>query len=1081
MKNITYISAGAGSGKTYTLTNILAELISKGEVQPEQVILTTFSISAAADFKERAKAELYKRGKYDEASRLDQALIGTIDSVANSLIAKYWYAIGLAPKNGTLTDDAKAMYINQSLAAIASDDDLQFFARFKTTFVLDRPAGFAGNNAANQQDDYWKKHLKEIVDKSISFHITDYEESLENSLATLKSLCRHTDIHTTDNERRHVIRQLDDCFSQWTENATRNKYFKQFNELKAIARRCDDIEWCIRLNKVTERFPQNLLHSSFCQEIAADLVHAQQVWQSNEAYNLQEQYVRRIFALADKWNKQFAEFKKHLHIVDFTDMEHYMLLLLQDDEVAAEVGRTYTHVFVDEFQDCSPMQVQLFRQLAGVVRHSYWVGDTKQAIYGFRGSDTALTKAVGDSIGLLAQADATNGCSTDTLKESWRSVPALVNAVNATFVKAFEGLHLPPEQIELTSAMETQPQRFDTPLSERPACPLRFFDHTTKDKSRAANQPMGDLARYILQVSRNEHVPLSQIAVLAYKHNSLNAVQAELDKLGVACGRQELLDPDGRSCQLVIALLSYLLNPRDDQAKAIIAHWSVDGMGMGKIIDTRLDYLADNAADNDPGNWLGTVPLVEATDRLRQHVREQGIGAMVETLVVELDLKNLVARWNDGRRHWAELKALVKAAKDYEGNCQQLAEAATPTGFAAYLSSVEVKVAADPDGVVLSTVHGAKGLQWRYVFFLVDATISQKDVLKNAFYGLHNYYPEPPSADNISPTMCLRLLPWIFGSANSNVPDALAETIYASEMFERTYNDECNENARLFYVVMTRPKEVFTLVPYKKKNPLEWLHQLHLEHADETAPADVLGVGAPFVHVRAEAATTEAAAPAPSPTCTVFPYKAEAPCPLPARNVQPSSVKGVALQVEVLYRSHERIPINSSTAADVPFADIGTCIHDVFAAIEQLDQQGIQRLVEAHGLATTLTDTTTIMRAWESLNAFLEKTYGPAVATFHERAFRHHTADGRLVVGSIDYVYETSEGCVLVDFKTFPQEKAAFDPASNHFAGRYAGQLDTYEQALTAAGNTVRDRLISYPVTGLVVRVAPSEAPADHP
>ena len=185
--------------------------------------------------------------------------------------------------------------------------------------------------------------------------------------------------------------------------------------------------------------------------------------------------------------------------------------------------------------------------------------------------------------------------------------------------------------------------------------------------------------------------------------------------------------------------------------------------------------------------------------------------------------------------------------------------------------------------------------------------------------------------------------------------------------------------------------------------------------------------------------------------------------------------------MEVLYRSHERIPINSSTAADVPFADIGTCIHDVFAAIEQLDQQGVQRLVEAHGLATTLTDTTTIMRAWELLNAFLEKTYGPAVATFHERAFRHHTADGRLVVGSIDYVYETSEGCVLVDFKTFPQEKAAFDPASNHFAGRYAGQLDTYEQALTAAGNTVRDRLISYPVTGLVVRVTPSEAPVDRP
>lgn len=100
MKNITYISAGAGSGKTYTLTTRLAQLIADGEVEPEHVILTTFTIKAAKEFKEKAKVELFKRGKYDEASRLDYALIGTIDSVANKLISKYWYAAGLAPQPG---------------------------------------------------------------------------------------------------------------------------------------------------------------------------------------------------------------------------------------------------------------------------------------------------------------------------------------------------------------------------------------------------------------------------------------------------------------------------------------------------------------------------------------------------------------------------------------------------------------------------------------------------------------------------------------------------------------------------------------------------------------------------------------------------------------------------------------------------------------------------------------------------------------------------------------------------------------------------------------------------------------------
>ena len=59
MRNITYYNAGAGAGKTYTLTNILADKIQSGELKPKQVILTTFTEAAAAEFRERAKQELY--------------------------------------------------------------------------------------------------------------------------------------------------------------------------------------------------------------------------------------------------------------------------------------------------------------------------------------------------------------------------------------------------------------------------------------------------------------------------------------------------------------------------------------------------------------------------------------------------------------------------------------------------------------------------------------------------------------------------------------------------------------------------------------------------------------------------------------------------------------------------------------------------------------------------------------------------------------------------------------------------------------------------------------------------------------
>lgn len=91
MENVTYINASAGSGKTYTLTHKLAELIKSGHVRSEQVIMTTFTVKAANEMKEEAKKVLYENGLFEAANQLDQAMIGTIHSVANSLIKKYWF------------------------------------------------------------------------------------------------------------------------------------------------------------------------------------------------------------------------------------------------------------------------------------------------------------------------------------------------------------------------------------------------------------------------------------------------------------------------------------------------------------------------------------------------------------------------------------------------------------------------------------------------------------------------------------------------------------------------------------------------------------------------------------------------------------------------------------------------------------------------------------------------------------------------------------------------------------------------------------------------------------------------------
>lgn len=1064
MRNITYISAGAGSGKTYTLTTKLAQLIADKEVEPEQVILTTFTVKAANEFKEKAKAELYKIGRYDEASRLDNAMIGTIDSVATQLLQKYWYAVGMSPKQGVMDDDAKGLYINQSIANIPTDDDLRFFAEFRKTFgIVDRDG--------RTDDGYWKKHLKEIVEKSISFDITDYSQSIGDSLAILQNLCDGTN-ETIDNTMRDSVMNmvkttLDRCNP--TAKNTIGTTVK-YNDLAKRYRFLSDIEFLIDFGKMIKGAPagvKNIDNDTFknVRQLSDNL------WCRQDVYDLQEKYITTIFRLAKEWNARYAQYKLDKRIVDFSDIEHYLHLLLQDKDVAAEIGCAYTHLFVDEFQDCSPIQVKIFMALADVVKQSYWVGDTKQAIYGFRGSDTELTKAIADNI---SQKKGVDGCQAETLRESWRSVPDLVELTNAAFKQIFRQMFGDDtdEQVELQSAMALHPELFTTPLGERPQQPLRYLN-ITENKPMTRKLDMSAVAMYIRDIIANEGVKPSDIAVIGRTGKSLDAVQYELNSLGIDNNRAMKLNKDGKACQLLMALIALTVNPHNDLAKATIAYLTQDGMGVGAIIDSKL--VCDSIPKDERTSWLSDTMMIERINSIRPHTMYQGVGALVETLVVELDVKNVMEQWNlPVEKSMDDVKALINAAKEYEQRNSELSMPATPSGFIRFVEENDIEVPASGNGVQLITIHGSKGLEWKYVFQILDESLEPMDILKRGLYGINHYHPVMPSADNIYPDMNIRLLPWIFGPMTSNVPECLSDILFVSEEFENQSCRSLDESARLLYVGITRASEVLVLVPYYPNKKMNWFVNSGLDQAGKNiASGDVLGIDIPFLVVDATYnENNEGNAVSHSDTCRLLTYHSDVPSDAPLRSVVPSRVKGKSNNVNVIFRSNQYIKLNSGKLGSRSYSEVGDCIHNVYAAIETLDSNAVEQVIKMHQMNDVLPNADEVVRAWNNLQGFLSEKYGTPSGTLHERPFRRLKDDGTLIVGSIDYVYQTTEGSVLIDYKTFPQVQAVTDPNDTHYAGYYAGQLDTYSDALEAAGEKVIARYIYYPVSGLLVEIS---------
>lgn len=98
----------------------------------------------------------------------------------------------------------------------------------------------------------------------------------------------------------------------------------------------------------------------------------------------------------------------------------------------------------------------------------------------------------------------------------------------------------------------------------------------------------------------------------------------------------------------------------------------------------------------------------------------------------------------------------------------------------------------------------------------------------------------------------------------------------------------------------------------------------------------------------------------------------------------------------------------------------------------------MKEIIGSYHLSAVLTDEEAITDAWNNLYGRLEELHGKPLRTYHERPFRLEQ-DGQSIVGSIDLVWQTAEGNIVVDYKTNPMgPKAVLDPEMNTL---WAGML----------------------------------------
>lgn len=978
MRNVNYISAGAGSGKTYTLTQRLAQHIINGDVRPEEVILTTFTDKAAAEFRERAKAVLYEKGKFDEADRLDLAQIGTVHSIAYKMVAKYWYILGLSPQLKVMDENDVNFFISQSLADLPKDDEIRFLNEFRRFFDIQRPKDYGFGYQPDYN--YWKNYLTKIVEQSVIFNIHDFKDSEEYS-----------------------IRQVHELY--------------------------DD----------------------------------------EESIKMHERFISIMFAMAGRWKDRYVAYKREQHTLDFNDMEQYFLLLLEKPEVSGDISSSYKYLFVDEFQDSSPVQVKIFDKLSDLMTKSYFVGDFKQAIYGFRGTDAALTEAVANII-----SEGHNECLMEKpLDTCWRSQPEIVRTVNKVFVKAFNAL-----SDEEKARVELKPCK---PMldNEREGC-LTYLDCGLNASDKTGN--IVNLARDIAYLVATGVKP-DELAVLARSNGELDNLS---DILRMDYHLPVLRDgasiADSIEKTLLFAMLRLLADRSDLLAKAEIAYITESGYNIADIIDKKIEY--DNDESEDKGYFLEDIPLVKRLQERYDELHSMSVASLVETLVLEFDLKNLSRKWDSTTIAYNNFDTLKTAAVNYENHCQQMTLPATIDGYMQYVESKPPVQSGDADGIRLVTYHGAKGLEWNHVVVmsLQNDPLEEKMMIQKAFYGVSAFHVNKPSSVNLYPPMTISLLPWIYGRDKTIKNKTIKQKVLSSSRYQLTVENEREENKRLLYVAVTRAKEHLYFAAFssnRMKYPLKRFMVSGLEVNTDTTDkrqVDCFNTGIPFNIIEQDIEQfafdhqTELTYPESHEHELALDIEAEA-CTNDVRDMMPSKVQAKPGKIELVSDHWRRIKLGHSK--DIEMSEVGSCIHQIFCSLEYNSgdaKRFIKQVVSQWGMNEVLSDTNSIMKAWNNLTQWLKETYGEGT-TFHELPFSYMDETGHIVTGNMDFIWKTEKGCVLVDYKTFPGSEQLVLQHGDHYAGNYKGQFDCYTHALESAGEMVIDRYVYYPVGGTLIKI----------
>ena len=840
------VSAAAGSGKTAVLTERFVRLVAQG-ASVSEFLCVTFTNAAAAEMKKRVEAGLLAaaenapneqaRARLHAAARdAARANISTLHAFCTEVLHRHFHEAGLDPAF-RVADDAEARVMKQEVwDEIAEERYAEEGGRFSAlmdalggneAYASELILSLYGFALAQPEPLSWLEHATE------QYRATP--ETLADSPAVSELLHRNRQTLAAAADRLQGMRDL------VAEKAP--KLAAHLDEEILIARglllhetRGAYAAALASAEKASSKASWKGLEPEERKAVEAarkklrDTIEAQKqayaVPLSVEAERLQAQYplMRELYETIAALDARYAAQKADRSVIDYSDMEHKVLRLFQNEAIAGEYRRRFRYVFMDEYQDTNPVQEEI---ISAILREDglFLVGDVKQSIYRFRMAEPRLF------MDRYARYKAGQGGACLNLNANFRSASAVVNAVNAVFsrIMTAEAAEIEydasaalvqgrtaggaPGGVELLLA--DMADRFALDAAEEET--LQEDAQEEEDRPDAVALEAAMAAERIHALMETERIidretgaerPLrfSDFAVLLRSHRSVAELWTEALALAGIPAYAELTGGffEAVEVRIFLELLRVIDNRRRDISLAAVLRSPIGGFTTEEIAQLRATYGRDaagaqlacvdslaQAAHYDTPLGAKAKAMLQKLDAWRALSRLLSVEELCGYLLDETGYASFCRALPGGKQRAANLNALVERARLYEQSGVR--------GLSAFLAFMDKIVStgtlgaaqtAGADVVRVMSVHRSKGLEFPVVILAGLARPFNRAALS-----------APISADGLL-GVGAKLTEGIFKR----------ETLFRRAIAARSAAKDLAEEMRVLYVAMTRARERLILL-----------------------------------------------------------------------------------------------------------------------------------------------------------------------------------------------------------------------------------------------------------------------------